>query len=431
MRSMAFADTASIEVRAGKGGDGRLSFRHEKYRAMGGPDGGDGGRGGDIILEVDHNLNTLASYRTAKILRAEDGQPGGDNRKHGANGDDITIKLPQGTQVWEGDQLLVDLARPDQAFIIAHGGRGGFGNAHFKSSVRQAPRAAELGEPGEHHKLRLELKLVADVGLVGLPNAGKSTLLSVISNAKPEIADYPFTTIVPNLGVVDVDDYGFLVADIPGLIEGASQGKGLGDEFLRHIERTAVLIHLVDAGSPDPAADYRTVQAELSAHHTDLSTKSLLIALSKADTVNADQLEAARTALAQAAGTQPFVISAQAHQGLLPLLRAAVPLVQAARADREAAVAEADIPVIDTTSLPDVWHVAPDAEPIPGQPTVWRVTGERIEGFARRTNFDQDDAVDRLRDILRKTGIARELRRQGAADGDTVRIGDAELAWLD
>ena len=422
---MAFADVATIEVRAGKGGDGALSFRHEKYRAMGGPDGGDGGHGGNIIFRVDHNLNTLSHYRTARLIKAEPGEMGGGNRKHGKSGEDAVVPVPQGTQVWEDDQLLVDLSHPEQEAVIAKGGRGGFGNAHFKSSVRQAPRSAELGEPGEARKLRLELKLVADVGLVGLPNAGKSTLLSVISNAKPEIADYPFTTIVPNLGVVDFDDYGFLVADIPGLIEGASAGKGLGHEFLRHIERTAVLLHLVDAGAEDPAADYRTVRAELSGYTTKLEDKPEIIALTKKETVDPAKLAADHKALKKAAGDIPvFVISAQTHEGLKPMLGAAVKLVKAARAQRAVAEAEAAVPVIDTTAFPDLWAVEPEGE------GVFRVTGERIEGFARRTNFDQPDAVERLRDILRKTGVARELRRRGAQDGDTIRLGDQELAWL-
>lgn len=420
-----FADTATIEVRAGKGGDGALSFRHEKYRAMGGPDGGDGGRGGDIIFRVDHNLNTLSAYRNAKLIKAENGQAGGGNRMHGKNGLDAVVKVPQGTQVWDGEQLLVDLAATDQEAVIARGGRGGFGNAHFKSSTRQAPRNAELGEPGKTYNLRLELKMVADVGLIGLPNAGKSTLLSVISAAKPEIGAYPFTTLVPNLGVVDVDDYGFLVADIPGLIEGASAGKGLGDEFLRHIERTAVLLHLIDAGSTDPAADFHVIQRELREYAVDLSAKPQLVVLTKQETVEAQQLEAARATLEKAAGQAPFSISAQTHAGLTPLLRAAAGLVRQARAERERLEAEATVPVIDTIDRPDFWRVEPEGE---GN---WRITGERLEGFARRTNFEQDDAVVRLRDILRKTGVARELRRQGAQDGDRLLIGDSELAWLD
>src|SRR3954469_16017283 len=292
-----FVDTASIQVKAGKGGDGRSSFRHEKYRAMGGPDGGDGGRGGDIILRVDHNLNTLVAYRNAKTIKAEAGSPGGGNRMHGKNGLDQIIPVPQGTQVWEGDVILADLTGVDDEVVIAKGGRGGFGNAHFKSSTRQSPRNAELGEPGEAHSLRLELKMVADVGLVGLPNAGKSTLLSVITNAKPEIADYAFTTLVPNLGVVDVDDYGFLVADIPGLIEGASEGKGLGDEFLRHIERTLVLVHLIDFYNEDLAHAYKTIQGEVKAYKTDLSKRPQVIVLSKIDGIDQDMLEARKREL--------------------------------------------------------------------------------------------------------------------------------------
>ncbi|HVQ44248.1 MAG TPA: GTPase ObgE [Candidatus Saccharimonadia bacterium] len=421
-----FVDTATIEVKAGKGGDGRSSFRHEKYRAMGGPDGGDGGRGGNIIVRVDHNLNTLVAYRNAKTLRAESGQPGGGNRMHGKNGEDQIVPVPQGTQLWEGEQLLADLTGPADELIIAKGGRGGFGNAHFKSSTRQAPRNAELGDPGEAHNLRLELKMVADVGLVGLPNAGKSTLLSVISNAKPEIADYPFTTLVPNLGVVDVDDFGFLVADIPGLIEGASEGKGLGDEFLRHIERTAVLLHLVDAGTADPVADYRVIQSELAQYQVDLSLKPQLVVITKVETVDQPTLTAVTKAIKKVAKSTPlFAISAQAHQGLLEVLRAAAELVKAARTQRAAELAEAVVPIIDTVDSPDFWRVAADG------PGAWRVTGERIEGFARRTNFDQDDGIRRLRDILAKMGIAAALRRQGAQDGDTIRIGDTELAWLD
>lgn len=420
-----FVDTATIELIAGKGGDGRSSFRHEKYRAMGGPDGGDGGRGGDVILRVDHNLNTLVAYRNAKTVRAENGSPGGGNRMHGKNGEDVVVKVPQGTQVWEGDTLLADLTGSKDEQVIARGGRGGFGNAHFKSSTRQSPRNAELGEPGEAHAVRLELKMVADVGLVGLPNAGKSTLLSVISNAKPEIADYPFTTLIPNLGVVDVDDFGFLVADIPGLIEGASEGKGLGDEFLRHIERTAVLLHLVDPGSADPAADYEVIQSELKHYQVDLSVKPQLVVITKSETVDPDTLKAATKSIKKVAGQTPiFTISAQTHTGLLEVLRAAAKLVKAARLKREAELAEAAIPVIELTDLPDFWRVTLETEGI------YRVTGERIEGFARRTDFSEPDGVRRLRDILAKTGVAKELRRQGAVDGDLIRIGDSELTWL-
>ena len=425
MCSMRFTDSATMEIRAGKGGDGRLSFRHEKYRAKGGADGGNGGRGGSVIFRVDHNTNTLSSYRTARIMEAEEGQAGGANRRNGRFGEDIIVKVPQGTEIWEGDTLLADLAKDGQEAILAKGGRGGFGNAHFISSVRQAPRAAELGEPGERRKVRLELKLVADIGLIGLPNAGKSTLLSVISNAKPEIADYAFTTLVPNLGVVDHRNFSFMVADIPGLIEGASQGKGLGDEFLRHVERTAVLLHLVDAGSKDVVQDYQIIQGELAEYEVDLSARPQLVVLTKTDAVDAEQLKAAEQAL-HSVGVEPvFAISAQAHQGLSPLFDQAVELVKQARQDRAAAAAEAAVPVIDTADLPDLWRVEQAGV------GVYRVTGERIEGFARRTNFDLDEGVERLRDIMRKVGVARELRRQGIKEGDVVTIGEHELAWLD
>jgi GTPase len=421
-----FADKAIIEVRAGKGGDGALSFRHEKYRAMGGPDGGDGGRGGDVVLRVDHNMNSLSSYRTARRIEAAAGQAGGGNRRHGKNGQTSVIALPAGTQVWEGETLLADLTKLGDEVVIAKGGRGGFGNAHFTASARQAPRTAELGEPGEAHSLRLELKMVAEIGFVGLPNAGKSTLLSVITNAKPEIGDYAFTTLIPNLGMIDHRGFTFLAADIPGLIEGASTGKGLGDEFLRHIERTAVLLQLVDGLSEDVVADWRTLEAELAAYGHGLIDKPRLTVLTKIEALTEDELAAKLKTLKKVTGSPVFAISAQAHRGLTELLDAAAKLVKTARTAREAAEAEAPVITLENfAGAPDVWHVTAESE---GK---WRVTGERIEGFARRTNFDSesDDGVIRLRDILRKTGVARELRRQGAEPGDQVYIGEAVLEW--
>jgi len=417
-----FADTATIEVRAGKGGDGRLSFRHEKFRAHGGPDGGNGGRGGNVVFELDHNQSTLSQYRTIKIVRAADGAPGGTNRKHGKSAESAVIKVPAGTQVWERGQLLADITTNAPSAIIAHGGRGGFGNAHFIASTRQAPRAAELGEPGEARTVHLELKLVADIGLVGLPNAGKSTLLSVISNAKPEIADYPFTTLVPHLGLVDLDDNSFLAADIPGLIEGASLGKGLGHEFLRHLERTAVLLQLVDGLSADPAADWRTIDHELESYGHNLRQKPRLTVLTKIEALTPDDLKAKTAALEAVAGQAVYAISAQAHKDLEPLLHAAAKLVAADRAEREQEASE--LPVIDHTALPDLWRVEPA-----DQPGSWRVTGIRLEGFARRTDFDSPDAIARLHDILRKTGVAKDLRRQGAQIGDHLLIGAADFPW--
>lgn len=419
-----FADSATIEIRAGKGGDGRSSFRHEKYRAMGGPDGGDGGRGGNVIFRVDHNANTLASYRTARLIAAEDGMVGGGNRSRGRGGEDVVINVPEGTQVWRDEELVADLTKSGQEAVLAQGGRGGFGNAHFVSSIRQAPRNAELGEPGDSFTVRLELKMVADVGLVGMPNAGKSTLLSVVTNAKPAIADYAFTTLVPNLGVVEHRDFAFLMADIPGLIEGASEGKGLGDEFLRHVERTAVLFHLIDAASDDTVRDWNVIQTELASYVVDLSVRPQIVVVSKAETVDEAVTAKALKALKKATGKQVFVMSAQAHQGITELLDAAMPLIKAARAETARMEAEAAANVIDEVEMPDLWHADVDDD------GVFRVIGDRIEGFARRTNFDQDDGVERLRDIMRKTGVARELRRLGAKPGDRIMIGDSELEWL-
>ncbi len=418
-----FTDKLAIEVKAGKGGDGRLSFRHEKYRAKGGPDGGDGGRGGDIIFQVDHNLHTLAAFRKQRKIQAESGQPGGGDRKHGRSGEAIIIKVPAGTQVYEDGVMIYDLTQESAAAIIAKGGRGGFGNAHFTSSTRQAPRATELGEAGEHRQLTLELKLVADVGLIGLPNAGKSTLLSVISNAKPEIGDYPFTTLIPNLGVVDFENLTFMAADIPGLIEGASQGKGLGDEFLRHIERTAVVFHLIDAYSQDIAADYQTIQKELGAYSIDLTNKPQLVVLTKVEGVPAADLAKQRRVLKKVSGQDVYAISSASRKGIPELLRAAVPLILGARSIRLEEEAEAAIPVIDEASQPNLWRIEKDGE-------AYTISGENIEGFARRTDWNNDASVDRLRDILHKRGIDRELAKQGAEPGSRLRIGEHELDWL-
>ena len=418
-----FTDKIEIKVRGGKGGDGRLSFRHEKYRARGGPDGGDGGHGGSVILRVDHNLNTLAAFRRRRLLKAEHGEVGGSDRKHGRSGADTVVPVPEGTQVYVEGQLLADLVDDGDTLVVGKGGRGGFGNAHFVSSTRQTPRAAELGERGQEQTLVLELKLVADVGLVGLPNAGKSTLLSVISNATPEIADYPFTTITPNLGVVDVGADSFLVADIPGLIEGASKGKGLGDEFLRHIERTAVIIHLIDAYSDDLARDYRTIQGELAGYRVDLTAKSQLVALTKVEGLAAADLKAKRAELKKLTGKPVFAISAVAHKGVDKLLQAVLPLVHAARTTRDEETAEAAIPVIDETTQPNLWQVVKQGK-------TFIVSGEKLEGFARRTNWDNDASVERMRDILRKQGVARELEKQGAEGGSRVTIAGYKLEWL-
>jgi GTP-binding protein len=417
-----FADKVEILVQAGKGGDGRLSFLQEKYRAKGGPDGGDGGRGGNVVFEVDHNLNSLGAFRRQKLIQAEPGQPGETNRKHGKKGEDAIIKVPEGTQVYEGEELIADLTQDNSRAIIAKGGRGGFGNAHFVSSVRQSPRAVEVGEAGQKRALTLELKLVADVGLVGLPNAGKSTLLSVITNAKPEIADYPFTTLTPNLGVVDWRDDSFLVADIPGLIEGASQGKGLGDEFLRHIERTAVILHLIDANGQDIAKDYQTIQNELKEYMVDLTAKPQLVALTKTEGMDAELIGELMKQLTTVGASQLLAISAVAHQNLDQLRDELLKYTKQARKERAAVVKEASVPVIDESSQPELWQVVKDG-------AVFMVKGERLEGFARRTSWNQEESVARLRDILRKQGVERELKRQGIEPDDVVRIAGHDLVW--
>jgi GTPase len=420
-----FADKVQVEVKAGKGGDGKLSFRHEKFRAMGGPDGGDGGRGGDVIFEADHNLNTLSHLRAKPAIKAADGEAGQNDRKKGRSAEAVVVKVPPGTFIYpvgDPDNVIADLPANAARSVVAKGGRGGFGNAHFTASTRQAPRQAELGEPGETKQLMLELKSVADVGLVGLPNAGKSTLLSVISNAKPEIADYPFTTLVPNLGVVDIDEITMQVADIPGLIEGASIGKGLGDDFLRHIERTSVIIHLIDVNNDDVVAAYNTIRQELEHYEVDLTAKPQIVTLTKIETSTPGVVKDKQKQLQAAVGQDVMVISAVAHKGLKPLLRAAAKMVMQARLQQKAD--DDALPVIDESTLPDhdAAEVAEDGS--------FRVIGARMEGFAQRTNFRNPEAVERLRDILRKTGLAKDLIRLGIQPGDKINIGDKKLEWL-
>lgn len=418
---MKFIDHATVQVIAGAGGNGRVSWRHEKYIDKGGPDGGNGGKGGDVVFVASRNQNTLVSFRYHKELRAEAGSGGGKTRMNGRSGKDLEIMVPVGTEISTvGGGVMSDLTEDGQRVVVARGGKGGFGNSHFLSSVRQAPNFAEKGEAGESLELRLELKLIADVGVIGLPNAGKSTLLSVLSNARPEIADYPFTTLTPNLGVVDIDrQSSLLFADIPGLIEGASEGKGLGDEFLRHIERTAVLLHLVDASSADIATDYKTVQTELKTYRTNLAAKPQIVVLSKIDTVTLQQRTVQEKALRRAVpkATPLLAISAQAHQNLQELLYVTHATVQAERArqaDELPDEAKRQLPVLSLKDT-DAWRVTKKAE-------VFMVSGGKIERFASRTDFTNDEAVQRLRTIMRKSGVIHELRRQGAVPGSTIRF---------
>ena len=426
-----FVDIATVRVKAGKGGDGAVSFRHEKYVDKGGPDGGDGGRGGDVVFRATKDLNTLLNFRYKPELTAESGHAGSKRNKRGRSGEPLLVKVPVGTLVTRGGELVVDLAEDGQEAVVAKGGDGGFGNAHFKSSTRQAPRMAELGEAGEEFEAELELKLLADVGLVGFPNAGKSTFLSVVSNAKPEIANYEFTTLTPNLGVADIDDGSILIADIPGLIEGASEGKGLGDQFLRHIERTAVLLHMIDTYSDDPAQKYQAIRHELEKYSHELALRPEVVALTKCDGLDQEIIAMQATAIQNVAPeAQVVALSSQSGEGvkdLLRLLRQEVVAYRMAQAEQGSEEMETEgLPVISLgdEQADDVWAVQPEAEG-------FRVTGDKIEKFARRTNFDQFEGVNRLRDIMRKLGITHELIRQGAESDSVIYIGESEFTLLE
>jgi GTP-binding protein len=330
---MKFLDQAKVYIRSGDGGAGSVSFRREKFIEFGGPDGGDGGRGGDVWVEAVDGLNTLIDYRYQQHFRAKTGTHGMGRNRTGAGGADVTLKVPAGTQIYEEDNetLIVDLTSVGQRYRLAAGGNGGFGNQHFKSSTNRAPRRANPGLPGEERTIWLRLKLIADAGLVGLPNAGKSTFLAAVTAAKPKIADYPFTTLAPNLGVARVDAREFVLADIPGLIEGAHEGVGIGDRFLGHVERTRVLLHLVSAREENPAAAYRTVRGELEAYAHGLAGKPEIVALSQADTVDAAERKKKAAALKKAAGRAPLVLSAATHEGLEEALRALMEVIREVR----------------------------------------------------------------------------------------------------
>jgi GTP-binding protein len=330
---MKFLDQAKVYVRSGNGGAGSVSFRREKFIEYGGPDGGDGGRGGHVFVEATNGLNTLIDYRYQQHFKAGTGVHGMGRNRTGAAGNDVVLKVPVGTQILEedGETLIADLTEEGQQVRLLRGGNGGWGNARFKSSTNQAPRHANPGEDGQEMWIWLRLKLIADAGLVGLPNAGKSTLLSVVSAAKPKIADYPFTTLIPNLGVVTVDTASFVLADIPGLIEGAHEGVGIGDRFLGHVERCACLLHLIDASQEDPVEAYRVVRGELEAYGGHLAEKPELIAFTKADIVEDDDLKAKRKAFEKATGHVPLIISAATNQGVRPAMAKLLEMIRAER----------------------------------------------------------------------------------------------------
>jgi len=417
-----FYDEAKIYVKAGGGGDGCVAFRREKYVPYGGPAGGDGGRGGNVLLCVDRHLNTLYRFSRKRHFKAARGGHGRGKDQHGAFGAHLRVPVPCGTVVYDADsgELLGDLTEQGQELAVARGGRGGKGNARFATSTNQAPRIAEHGEPGEERWLRLELKLLADVGLVGVPNAGKSTLLAAVTAARPKIAPYPFTTLQPNLGVVVLDDQTeFVLADIPGLIEGASEGKGLGHEFLRHIERTRVLIHLLDGLSADPLADFVAINGELAAFGHGLAQKPQMVALNKMDLPEVrarwPEVQAALEAQGYPAA---MIISALAREGTRDLLYRAAQML--AELPEEAPAWE--LPVFRPGVDEETFTVEREEDG-------WRVRGVRVERMAAMTVWNLDEAVRRFQRTLERMGIVKALEEAGVQVGDTVRIGEAELVW--
>ncbi|HEX9019237.1 MAG TPA: GTPase ObgE [Anaerolineaceae bacterium] len=420
-----FVDEVTIYVRSGKGGDGMVHFHREKYVPRGGPDGGDGGRGGDVILEVKATLNTLGSFRHMSRYIAPDGGDGGPDNMSGRGAKDLIIPVPPGTLVYQetGGELLGDLVEPGQRLRVAKSGRGGRGNQHYATPSRQAPRIAERGEPGEEKTLRLELKLIADVGIVGMPNAGKSSLLAAVTNAKPKIANYPFTTLEPNLGVVEMDSETSLVlADIPGLVEGAHMGVGLGDAFLRHIQRTRVLIHLLDGLSEDPLADFSQINSELALFDDSLGKKPQIVAFNKMDMPEAQARWPEVQAELEKRGYQPMPISALAHENLMPMLWKAAELLKTAPEPEPVAQ---DIPVYRPEANPRAFTI--ERTPDGG----YRLHGEAIERAAAMTYWGEDATVLRFQRLLEALGIDSALRKAGIHEGDTVYVGDNELEWTD
>jgi len=420
-----FFDEARIFVSSGRGGNGVVHFRREKYVPLGGPDGGNGGKGGDVILEVAPTLNTLSAFRRRRRFHAADGGHGGGNNKSGRNGTDEIIHVPPGTVVRDENsgELLGDLVQPAQRLVVCNGGRGGRGNARFATSRNQAPRVAEKGEPCQERWLLLELRLIADIGIVGVPNAGKSTLLAAVTNARPKIADYPFTTLQPNLGVAELDNEVTLVlADIPGLIEGAHAGEGLGFAFLRHIQRTRVLIHLIDGSSVDPLADFSQVNTELALFDKRLTEKPVLVAVNKLDLPDVKTRWPDLEAQFSQRGYDPLPISALAREGLRKLLYKAHEALQKAESHE---VMQEELPVYRSEPDPTEFEVSQETD------GGWRISGVAIERAAHMTYWEYDEAVRRFQRLLERMGVEDALRQAGAKSGDTVRIGEYELEWLD
>lgn len=423
-----FVDEVVIEVEAGDGGNGCVAFRREKYVPRGGPSGGDGGRGGDVVLIADERLTTLLDYHFQRHYRAERGGNGGANLRHGKHGEPCELRVPVGTVAYDEEtgEWLADLIQPGQRVVVARGGRGGHGNAYFANPAQQTPRFAEKGEPGERRRLRLELKLLADVGLVGYPNVGKSTLISRISAAKPKIADYPFTTLVPNLGVVFVEEgRSFVVADLPGLIEGAHRGEGLGHQFLRHVERCRALVHLLDISGMtgrDPLQDFEVIQHELELYSPELLRRPMVVALNKADVAPASLREQVHQALTER-GYRVFVISAVTGEGVSALVYHLADLLET--------LPPPNVPIQDMVVIraprqdERAWQVQQVEE------HVFVVQGKGIERLVQMTDLENDEALRRLHRKLERIGVLQKLREAGAQHGDTVRIGGEEFDFVD
>lgn len=419
-----FIDRAKISIKAGDGGDGASSFRREKCAAKGGPDGGDGGRGGDVILVADRNMNTLLDFRYHKKFKAEKGVAGQGTNKYGRNAEEIFVKVPVGTLVFDEDsgELIADLVEDEQTVVAARGGRGGRGNARFPNSVNRAPTFAEHGEPGVEKNLRLELKLLADVGLVGYPSVGKSSIVATVSAARPEIAAYHFTTLIPVLGIVKIDDTtDFVIADIPGLIEGAHEGKGLGYEFLRHIERTRLIVHVLDVSGiegRDPLEDYRKINIELAAYSERLAGRPQIIAANKMDLPEAQENFPAIEAALKAEGREVFPISAATGEGLKALMHRAAQLLS----------------TLPREDVQGEWVLSGSAAASGPEFTIRRddggafiIEGKNIERLVAMTRFSDEESLQRFQNILRRNGIDAALRERGVKDGDTVRIKDMEF----
>lgn len=433
-----FCDITIIKCEAGKGGNGSSHFRREKYIDKGGPDGGDGGRGGDVIFKANENLNTLIDFHTKKHFKAGDAGNGQKKLMHGLDGEDLILEIPVGTLIYDNTsgKLLSDLKKHGQEVLIAKGGRGGLGNAHFKSSTNQAPTFSETGDQGDKLSLKLELKLVADVGIIGVPSAGKSTLISVISNSRPKIADYPFTTLIPNLGVVDMrkfdshNTFSFVVTDIPGLIEGAHLGKGLGHEFLRHVSRNHFLIHLIDCTSPDPLNDYTVINNELKEYDPSLLKKEQLVVINKIDTIDKKSLTALIKKFVKkypALKDKIFSISAVTGKNLPELIFAVAEKVKNNQKNLLENASEDEIPLLKPLIRRNklvVKFVRKKLEASTNKlKSIWDVHSDRFEQVVKMTNIHDPEGLERVYHFLEKLGIKNELRKKGAQPGDRIRIG--------